>query len=123
MSQDYGSATIAGANNKRNTLPFQEPIGATVDSTGGANIVTLANGTPGGGFNAVDDKALFALGTIGATDAGKVARYVAFDVPVTAGAAAVTVDGSWHATSASGGTYTAPLAAAAGQFGWVHITA
>ena len=129
MSQDYGSATIAAVNNKRDTLPFQEPIGATVNSAGGANIVTLANGTVGGGFNAVDNAiqsqpsphGQFALGTVGRTDAGKAALYVAFDVPVTAGAAAVTVAAN-HVTSATGGTYTSPHAAAAGQYGWVFLT-
>jgi hypothetical protein len=129
MSQDYGSATIAAVNNKRDTLPFQEPIGATVNSAGGANIVTLANGTVGGGFNAADvplqsqpsSHGQFALGTVGRTDAGKAALYVLADVDVTAGAAAVTVAGN-HITLATGGTYTCPFGVKAGQYVWVFLT-
>jgi hypothetical protein len=113
----YGSATINSVDAQRWAFPVQEPIGATNTPTP----ILIANGTPGGGLANADDHALFELGTPGRTTNGKAAIYVEYDVPVTAGAAAVTVAAN-HVTAATGGTYTSQAAAAAGQFGWVYVT-
>ena len=119
----YASATINNVNNQRDSLPFQEPIGATNDITG----VILANGNIGTGFNRVDLPASalpippMELATPGYTDVGKAALYVQSDVIVTAGATAVTV-AAGHITAATGGTYTSPNALAAGERGWVFLT-
>lgn len=48
--------------------------------------------------------------------------FVQADVPVTAGANAVTVNANFHITAATGGTYTAQVAFAANEFGWVKKT-
>jgi hypothetical protein len=119
---ELGSATIAAVNNQRHSLAAQEPIGASTS----AMPLSLANGTIGGSFAAADSAPNFTLETPGiAAVKGADAvdsLYVQADVPVTAGAAAVTVV-SGHITVATGGTYTSPQALAAGEYGWVYLTA
>lgn len=113
----YASCTINNVANQRGGGLYQEPIGATNDTTPD----TLANGTVGGGFAATDTTANFELGQTGISDGGKASLYVVADVDVPAGSAAVTVAAN-HITVATGGTYTAPHAFKAGQYGWVHLT-
>jgi len=117
-----GSATINAVNNKRHSLAYQEPLGATT----GATLESLANGCIGGGFAAVDSVKNFELETPGASQEGAAdsldALYVQADVPVAAGAAAVTVVAG-HITVATGGTYTCPRDVEAGEYVWVHLTA
>lgn len=117
MSKEYGSATINAVNNVRNTLPFQEPIGATNDTVPD----TLANGTIGGGFAATDTKPNFELETVGSSDQVKPSLYVMADVDVGAGVTVATV-ASGHITAATGGTYTVVKAVKAGEYCWVHET-
>jgi len=61
----------------------------------------------------------FALGTpvLGTDNSTWV--FVVADVPVTAGANAVAINGDFHITAATGGGYTAQVAFAAGEYGWV----
>lgn len=118
---ELGSATINAVDNQRHAEPYQEPIGADTADT---HPSVLANGTIGGGFNAVDGAANFTLETPGVSNegAGTIdSLYVVADVPVTAGAAAVTV-AAGHITAATGGTYTSPKALKAGEYGWVYLT-
>lgn len=119
---ELGSATIDAVDNQRHSLAAQEPIGASTSLQPNS----LANGTIGGSFAAVDSAPNFTLETPGiAAVKGADAvdsLYVQADVPVTAGAAAVTVvDG--HITVATGGTYTCPKTVKAGEYVWVYLTA
>lgn len=113
-----GSATINAVNSQRHAVPVQDPIG---DSTGYQDS-SLRNGCIGGGFSVADDAANFALETPGYSADAKAALYVEADVDILAGNTVVTV-AAGHITAATGGTYTAPVAIATGQFGWVHLTA
>lgn len=115
----YGSGTFNAVDSKRNPYPAQDPIGATVDPTD--DVVTLANGTIGGGFSHADDVAQFALGTPGRTDAEDGAIYVQTDVDIVADSTALLVVGT-SVTAATGGTYTSPVDALAGQYLWVFVT-
>lgn len=65
----------------------------------------------------------FALGTpvLGTDNSTWV--YIQADVPIPANSTAVTVNANFHATAATGGTYTAVVAFLANDFGWVKKTA
>lgn len=118
MPGQLGSATINAVNNKRHTLAFQEPLGATT----GFIDPSLVNGTIGGGFNAIDSVALFPItnpgyavnGTPGAVAA---AQYVVADVDAPAGTVTVVAG---HITVAGAGGHVLHLPIVAGEYAWVY---
>jgi hypothetical protein len=129
MSQEYGSATIAGEVNKRDGRAYQEPIGVSTTEVAGSN--ELLNGCLGTRLTKVikaadiilkDDN--IALGTKGsAKDSGGnpvIVYWVQSASAAAAGTAGLINVGTWTWTSGAG-TDTIAAAVAVGDRMWAGV--
>src|SRR6187402_3308766 len=133
MSQDYGSATIAGEVNKRDGRAYQEPIGVSTVEIAGSN--ELLNGCIGTRLSKVikaadlppnpgkyDDN--IALGTKGSAQNNVGTAVICYWVQAASAAAAGTAGlintTTWTWTS-GGGTDTIPVAVAVGDRMWSGV--
>ncbi len=126
MSQDYGSATIAGEVNKRDGRAYQEPIGASTVEAAGSN--ELLNGCIGTRLSQIvkagsSDPGL-ALGTKGSAQNNVGTPVICYWVQSTVAAAAGTaglintVDWTW---ASGGGTDVIAVAVGIGDRMWSGV--
>jgi hypothetical protein len=125
MSQDYGSATIAGEVNKRDGRAYQEPIGVSTVEIAGSN--ELLNGCIGTRLTKVvkaGGSGDLALGTKGSAQNNVGTPVICYWVESTVAAAAGTaglINTTTWTWASGGGTDTIAVAVGIGDHMWAGV--